>query len=181
MYTLAIHNMYTGTLRLPWLRFFRAFPSVVRQMPGYTSQRRGTVRTVPKLVVICVVLLLFVLFYVLFVCKCVLYYCHRVLTQLQLRNISYHIIIYHIIYHIISYHIISCHVMSCHVMSCHIISYHIISYHIISYHIISYHIISYLIISCHIKSTQFNQLSKAMNEVESWVVDIYPNSHRLIN
>ena len=50
-----------------------------------------------KLVVICVVLLLFVLFYVLFVFmlfyvlfvfKCVLYYCHRVLTQLQLTNIS---------------------------------------------------------------------------------------------
>ena len=40
-----------------------------------------------KLVVICVVLLLFVLFYVLFVCKCVLYYCHRVLTQLQLTYI----------------------------------------------------------------------------------------------
>jgi len=29
-----------------------------------------------------------VLFYVLFVCKCVLYYCHQVSTQLQL-NISY--------------------------------------------------------------------------------------------
>jgi len=29
-----------------------------------------------------------VLFYVLFVCKCVLYYCHGVSTQLQLRNIS---------------------------------------------------------------------------------------------
>ena len=41
-----------------------------------------------KLVVICVVLLLLVLFCVLFVCKCVLYHCHRVLTQLQLTNIS---------------------------------------------------------------------------------------------
>jgi magnesium-transporting ATPase (P-type) len=42
-----------------------------------------------KLVVICVVLLLFVLFYVLFVCKCVLYYWQRVLTQMQLTNISH--------------------------------------------------------------------------------------------
>ena len=30
------------------------------------------------------------LFYVLFVCKCVLYYCHWVTTQLQLTNTSYH-------------------------------------------------------------------------------------------
>ena len=30
-----------------------------------------------------------VLFCVLFVCKCVLYYCQRVSTQLQLANISY--------------------------------------------------------------------------------------------
>ena len=42
-----------------------------------------------------------VLFCVLFVCKCVLYYCHRVTTQLVLTNISYHILSYHVI----SYHI----------------------------------------------------------------------------
>jgi len=46
-----------------------------------------------KLVVICVVLCfvcICVVLCVLFVCKCVLYYCHRVLTQLQLTDVSYY-------------------------------------------------------------------------------------------
>ena len=110
-------------------------------------------------------ILCFVSFSVLFVCKCVLYYCHRVATKLQLTNTSYHIsyrimschisyrisyISYHIIYHVI-YHII-CRVIY-HIMSYHI-SYHIISY-IIACHIIYhtiYHVILYIyhIMSCHI-------------------------------
>jgi hypothetical protein len=52
-------------------------------------------------VVICVVRLLFVLFYVLFVCKCVLP------PGDNLTAVNKYIISYHIIYHIISYHIIS--------------------------------------------------------------------------
>ena len=72
-----------GTLRLSWLRFFRAFSSVVMQMPGYNSQRRGTAGTVPELIL---------LFCILFVCKCVLYYCHRVSTQMQFIYIYIYII-----------------------------------------------------------------------------------------
>jgi hypothetical protein len=51
--------------------FPRVLPRVVERGHGPHSS---------QLVVICVVLL-FVLFSVLFVCKCVLYYCHRVSTQ----------------------------------------------------------------------------------------------------
>ena len=77
--------------------------------PSYTRSvvdRNVVIRRVPVLHILmqlytsddnqclfCVVILCFVLFYVLFVCKCVLYYCHRVATQLQL-NISYHIKFY---------------------------------------------------------------------------------------
>jgi hypothetical protein len=73
------------------LRFFRAFSSVVRQMPGWNPQRRGTARTLPNffvfLCIFCVVLCIvcFVTFPALFVCICVLNYCHRVATQLQLN------------------------------------------------------------------------------------------------
>jgi len=42
---------------------------------------------------------IFVLLCVLFVYKCVLYYCQRVATQLQLTN-TYHVISYHIISYI---------------------------------------------------------------------------------
>jgi hypothetical protein len=89
----SVFIMPTGILRLPWLRFFRAFSSVVRQMPGHTSQRRGTVCTLHNYwnVLFYELFVLIVLFYVLFVCKCVLYYFHWVSTQLQLN-------IYHISY-----------------------------------------------------------------------------------
>jgi len=56
-------------------RFFRAFSSVVRQMPGYTSQKRATACTLPNFYVICI----FVLFYLFVLCRslyclCVLVY-----------------------------------------------------------------------------------------------------------
>jgi hypothetical protein len=82
---------------------FRAFSSVVRQMPGYNSQRLGTARTsqirrsnllivmyFSNFLIVMYVYVPFSVFCVLFVCKCVLYYRHRVSTQLQLN--IYHII-----------------------------------------------------------------------------------------
>jgi hypothetical protein len=48
---------------------FPRFSSVLNQIPGCYSQRRGTARPLPKLIV---------LFHVFCVCKCVLWHCHRV-------------------------------------------------------------------------------------------------------
>ena len=84
----------------------------------------------------------FIIYHILFVCKCVLYYCHRVSTQLWLRNISYRIISYH---HIVLF-VCKCVLYYCHRVATQLqlrnISYHIsYIYHIsfIIYHII-YHI-----------------------------------------
>ena len=153
-----------------WLRFFliwlRFLLTLIEVFPCFFLSCKVNVRVKltktghgphsSTLVVTSVFRLLFVLFYVLFVCKCVL---PPGKTQLQLINISYHIsyhIIHHISYRIISYHIISYHIISYHIISYHIISYHIVSYHTsyhiiyIIYHIVPHHIISYHIISYHI-------------------------------
>jgi hypothetical protein len=91
---LCIFIVPAGTLRLPWLRFFRAFflscKANVRVKPSKMEHGPHSFKIL--CVVLCIVC--FVSFCLLFVCKCVLNYCHRVATQLQLINISYHIISY---------------------------------------------------------------------------------------
>jgi hypothetical protein len=61
---------------------FPCFFSGVRQIPGYNSQRRSQ----PAFPFVLIVMYVpFSLFSVLFMYKYVLYYCHRVSTQLELR------------------------------------------------------------------------------------------------
>jgi hypothetical protein len=71
---------------------FPCFSSVVRQMLGYNSQRWGTARTY-KVFIFIVMYVPLSVFCVLFVCKCVADYCHRVSTQLQLNYYYYYYII----------------------------------------------------------------------------------------
>jgi hypothetical protein len=88
---LSCDTPFLGVMLTRSLRFFRAFSSVVRQMPGYNSQRRGTSRTLPKI---------FVLFCVLFVlchsvyCLCVDVSCTTATgwqPNCSLTNISYYL------------------------------------------------------------------------------------------
>jgi hypothetical protein len=74
MYTVLWLRFFLTWLKffLPWLRFFRALSSVVRQNARVKHAKTGHGQHSFTLVIICVVRLLFVLFYVLFVCKCVL-------------------------------------------------------------------------------------------------------------
>jgi len=80
-----------GKLRLTCLRFsmllFISCTANARVKPGDGTQHAPFQNVC---VVLCIVS--FVSFCALFVCKCVLYYCHRVATHLQLTNISHYII-----------------------------------------------------------------------------------------
>jgi hypothetical protein len=82
-----------------WLRFFRAFSSVVRQMPGWNPQRRGTARTLPKF---CVGSIYFL--FCVFLCIVWVYMCTVLLPPGGYPIAVKYIISYHISYHnIISY------------------------------------------------------------------------------
>jgi hypothetical protein len=50
VHTSSVRHQHTPcyTMRTHRIFFSRAFSSVVRQMPGYNSQRRGTARTLPN-------------------------------------------------------------------------------------------------------------------------------------
>jgi hypothetical protein len=74
MYTVLWLRFLLNWLRffLPWLRFFRAFSLSCKANATVKLAKTEHGPHSSTLVVICVVRLLFVLFYVLFVCKCVL-------------------------------------------------------------------------------------------------------------
>jgi hypothetical protein len=79
IYVFLLLGLCVLIVRLPWLRFFRAFSSSVRQMPGYNSPSRAR----PALFQIFVPFSNFVLYYVSFVlCRSVYCLCVNVYLQL---------------------------------------------------------------------------------------------------
>jgi len=83
--------------------FFLSCKANARVKPAKTGHGQHSSKFLSCSMYFCVIICIvcFVSFSVLFVCKCVLYYWHRVATQLQL-NISYHIS-YHITSHFYYY------------------------------------------------------------------------------
>jgi hypothetical protein len=88
MYLLRVSWHSSTTLTEVFPCFFPSCKADGRIKPRRDGTRHALFQTF--CVVLCIVC--FVSFRVLFVRKCVLNYCHRVATQLQLTNISYHII-----------------------------------------------------------------------------------------
>jgi len=82
------------TLTGVFLCFFLSCEANARVKPAKTEHGPHSSYSLCCSMYFCVVLCIvcFLRFSVLFVCICVLYYCHRVATQLQL-NISYHIFV----------------------------------------------------------------------------------------
>jgi hypothetical protein len=91
-----IYTLHWLRFLLTWLRFplnptevFPCFFLSCKANARVKLAKTGHGPNSSTLFVICVARLLIVSFCVLFVCKCVLYYCHRVTTQLQFTNISH--------------------------------------------------------------------------------------------
>ena len=135
LYVYASSSCQLALFGYPDWNFSVLFPQLQGKCQGKTA-KTGHGPDISKIFVLFYTytyIVCFVSFCVLFVCKYVLYYCHRLATLFQLTNI-YHIVSYQIIYRIIYHHITSHHIIY------HIILY-ITSYHIyiVSY-ILSYHI-----------------------------------------
>jgi hypothetical protein len=83
MCTVLLPPGYRGTFWLPWLRLFHAFSSVVRQIPGYKLQRRGTART--SQIIFFLLLCVFRSLYSWY-CLCVNVYCAAAIGHILFRN-----------------------------------------------------------------------------------------------